>query len=302
VDSLRDKGFTDESMTVFFNHSKNSGLHDSLLKNISKNRGKSTSSKVSPQELIDSAVIGLDPITNEGINKWNNRPMFYHMGVAFAKYPAGRSQNLISKMRSVSGLWIRNFYTDVIRNDLGLKFQSISDPYGDSDSNATVGDMLPDEPQDIDYSLVWEVPEIRESIRSEVIKDISYRISPSDPESAKRYKLEVAILNAIVENPGLIEVSKTLDQYGDLQFGIQQGQLTSAVIRTTGQEMSPQYVGRICKNFVLPDIDAQLTLESSKTRKIIDKKFGLAQSYRQDIRRRASVRRLVARFIARNNG
>ena len=278
----------DDDAILKFSEPKDSRLYLALVKAISRdNRTKR------PTDIVESLLVGMNPVTGETIAKWRGKPLFWHIGSVFRERPDGADRDeLLNAIRSFAVQVVVNAKRDVARGE--KNYEEVSLTVSDGEGGVRDRD-LPDgaSEDDLDFSAVLLDPKIADALNRGVLNRIQSRASNAhgNADVKARQDIETAIWIAVQNKSDLMDVQSSQGAY---DFSIKQTALADAVNSLTGKQSSPQYLGRVFKETIA--FDLKMLLTSGPIRDMIDKKTDIARAYYGDAhRRRAALRASIKR-------
>jgi hypothetical protein len=291
VDPLLSVYSADELLSFFGPDNK---PYQTALKSLLRTKYRAV--RIEPYDLIQSLIMGLNPLTGDSLSRTKGRPLFWFIGRSFAENPKGSNKLEIQVDSYVKTTLIR-YMTDVARGEKNVRTLDIDTPL--TDSEVTLGETLSQD-STFDFAGAMGDADVQRALNNGIIGRIESRADQAHGNSnaEARKTIEIAIWNAIQSNPDLV---KDVDE--GYNFSIKQNDLGNAVNSLTGLQSHVMYVAKVFRETVANDI--KQVLSSPKVQKILDSKTDIARTYMSDIRRRASrsliasAKRVAARYAAK---
>jgi hypothetical protein len=287
VDPLLAKGYSADELMSFFgpDNKPYQTAVNALLKT------KFRASRVEPYDLMQSLIMGLNPITGDSLARTRGRPLYWFIGHGFAENPRTGSNDLEIQVNSFAKSTLIRYMTDVARGEASVSTVDIDTPIGGTDDGeqATIGDTYAaDEDTSFDFMGAMSDRDVQKALNDAIIGRIEARADRAhgNTDAAARRDIEIAIWTAIQSNPDLVT-----DVDEAYNFSIKQNELGNAVNSLSGLQKAVPYIAKVFRETVANDI--KQALASSSVQRILDAKTDIARTYQSDIRRRAS-RRLIA--------
>lgn len=259
--------------------------------------------RTEPYDLMQSLIMGLNPVTGGSLSRTKGRPLFWYMGHLFAENPRKGVNKLSIQVNSFAKTTLINFMRDISSGEVNVRTVDIDTPIGGTDDGdqATIGDSYAagDDSTSFDFLGAMSDRDVQDALRKSIISRINDRADRAhgNSDAETRKNIELAIWNAIQSNPDLVtDVDETYN------FSIKQNELGNAVNSLTGLQKAVPYIAKVFRETVANDI--KQALASSSVQRILDSKTDIARTYQSDIRRRASRRlmasakRVAARYAA----
>jgi hypothetical protein len=261
-------------------------------------RTKFRSSRIGPYDLMQSLIMGLNPLTGDSLARTRGRPLYWFIGRDFSDNASSGTNELEIQVDAYARTVLVRYMTDVARGEKNVQSVGLDTPIGGEDV-ATLGDTLSQD-SSFDFTGAMSDADVQKALNDGMLGRIESRANQAhgNTNAEARKTIEIAIWNAIQSNPDLV---KDVDE--GYNFSIKQNELGNAVNSLTGLQSHVMYVAKVFRDTVANDI--KQVLSSSKVQKILDSKTDIARTYQSDIRRRASrsliasAKRVAARYAAK---
>jgi len=286
VDPLLEKYSVDELLSFFGPENKPYQTAVNALK-----RTKFRASRIEPYDLMQSLIMGLNPLTGDSLARTRGRPFYWFIGHEFAEKARSGSNILEIQVDAYARKTLINYMTDIFRGEQNVSLVDIETSAGATDDGdiVTVGDAYSSvEDQSFDFLGAMSDRDVQKALNNAVIGRIEARADRvhGNTDADVRRDIEIAIWTAIQSNPDLVT-----DVDEAYNFSIKQNELGSAVNALSGLQKAVPYIAKVFRETVANDI--KQALASSSVQRILESKTDIARTYQSDIRRRAS-RRLIA--------
>lgn len=254
-------------------------------------RTKFRASRIEPYDLMQSLIMGLNPLTGDSLARTRERPFYWFIGHEFAEKERTGSNILEIQVDAYASKTLINYMTDIFRGEQNVSLVDIETSAGATDDGeiVTIGDAYSSvEDQSFDFLGAMSDRDVQKALNNAIIGRIEARADRAhgNTDADARRDIEIAIWTAIQSNPDLVT-----DVDEAYNFSIKQNELGSAVNALSGLQKAVPYIAKVFRETVANDI--KQALASSSVQRILESKTDIARTYQSDIRRRAS-RRLIA--------
>lgn len=298
VDPLLAKGYTADELMGFFG--PDNKPYQTAVKSLLRTKYRAL--RTEPYDLMQSLIMGLNPVTGDSLARTRGRPLYWFIGHEFAENPHKGLNALEVQVDSYAKTTLIRYMTDVARGEVNMSTVDIDTPIRGTDDGdqTTLGDTFAaGEETSFDFLGAMSDREVQKALNDAVIGRIEARSDRAhgNTDVAARRDIEIAIWTAIQSNPDLVT-----DVDEAYNFSIKQNELGNAVNSLSGLQKAVPYIAKVFRETVANDI--KQALASSKVQRILDSKTDIARTYQSDIRRRASRRlmasakRVAARYAA----